>query len=231
MASYAHWDEKTGRYALGPPLIPAQEIYKPEETLNPAFEISYWNYGLKTAQLWRTRLGLPPEEKWNHILRHLASLPQNNGLYQNAENARNTFEDAAQRKDHPMMLGAYGMLPNNSVDVELMRATLDRVLESWDWSSTWGWDYPMIAMTAARVGRPELAIQALMMDAPKNRYLNNGHNYQNERLPLYLPGNGGLLAAVAMMAAGWEGAPPGDAPGFPKDGNWDVWYEGLHPLP
>jgi protein-glucosylgalactosylhydroxylysine glucosidase len=70
-----------------------------------------------------------------------------------------------------------------------------------------------------------------MMDAPKNRYLPNGHNYQDDRLPLYLPGNGGLLAAVAMMAAGWDGAPPVEAPGFPKDGNWTVRYEGIHPIP
>jgi hypothetical protein len=231
MASYAHWDDKTGRYVLGPPLIPAQEIYRPEETSNPAFELAYWNFGLKTAQRWRNRLGLPPVEKWDHVLKHLSPLPQNNGLYQNAEIALNTFEDATQRKDHPMVLGAFGMLADDSVNVEKMRLTLERVLQSWDWQSTWGWDYPLIAMTAARVGRPDLAIQALMMDAPKNRYLNNGHNYQDARLPLYLPGNGGLLTAIAMMAAGWEGAPQMEAPGFPKDGNWVVRYEGLHPMP
>ena len=231
MASYAHWDSTTGRYVLGPPLIPAQEIYRPEETINPAFELAYWQFGLEAAQQWRNRLGLPPIEKWDHVLQHLSPLPQRNGLYQNAEMALNTFEDAAQRKDHPMVLGAFGMLANNSVNTETMRATLERVMQSWDWQSTWGWDYPLIAMTAARVGRPDLAIQALVMDAPKNRYLNNGHNYQDARLPIYLPGNGGLLAAIAMMAAGWEGAPKLDAPGFPKDGNWVVRYEGLHPLP
>jgi hypothetical protein len=58
------------------------------------------------------------------------------------------------------------------------------------------------------------------MDTPKNRYLPNGHNYQREGLTIYLPGNGGLLAAVAMMAAGWDGA-SGHAPGFPRD-RWRV---------
>jgi hypothetical protein len=130
-----------------------------------------------------------------------------------------------------MLLGAFGMLPNDSINIEKMRNTLDRVMQSWDWQSTWGWDYPLIAMTAARVGRPEIAIQALMLDVPKNRYLNNGHNYQDDRLPVYLPGNGGLLAAVAMMAAGWDGAPDFEAPGFPKDGNWVVRHEGIFPLP
>ena len=112
-----------------------------------------------------------------------------------------------------------------------MSATVEKVMQSWDLQSTWGWDYPLIAMTAARVGRPEIAVQALLLDVPKNRYLNNGHNYQDNRLPVYLPGNGGLLTAVAMMAAGWEGSPPVEAPGFPKDGNWIVRYEGLHPFP
>jgi hypothetical protein len=112
----------------------------------------------------------------------------------------------------------------------MMRKTLEKVMSSWNWERTWGWDYPLIAMTAARVGRPELAIEALLMNVQKNTYLNNGHNYQDERLPIYLPGNGALLAAVAMMAAGWDGAPNDHAPGFPKDGNWVVRYEGLKPL-
>jgi len=231
MASYAHWDDPTARYVLGPPLIPAQEIYKPEETLNPSFELAYWRFGLKTANAWRERLGLPRNERWDHVLRFLAPLPQKNGLYQNAENAMNTFEDAAQRRDHPALLGAFGMLPGDSADVDRMRRTVERVLQSWDWQSSWGWDYALIAMTAARTGRPDLALYALLLDAPKNRYLPNGHNYQDRRLPVYLPGNGGLLAAVAMMAAGWDGAPDVDAPGFPKDGNWVVKTEGLHPLP
>ncbi|GAA4455957.1 hypothetical protein GCM10023170_049880 [Phytohabitans houttuyneae] len=62
----------------------------------------------------------------------------------------------------------------------------------------------------------------------KNTQLPNGHNRQTPSLPISLPGNGSLLAAVALMAAGWEGGPP--APGFPTEG-WDVRHEGLHPSP
>ena len=231
MASYAHWDSENNRYVLGPPLIPAQEIYKPDSTTNPAFELSYWLYGLKTAQKWRERLGLSPVKKWNDVIEHLSKLPENNGLYQNAENALNTFEDKFNRNDHPTLLAAFGMLPYDSIDVDEMQNTLDKVMESWSWETTWGWDYPLIAMTAARVGEPEVAIDALLMDVQKNTYLNNGHNYQDERLPIYLPGNGALLTAVAMMAAGWDGAPDIPAPGFPQNGNWVVKYEGLNPLP
>jgi hypothetical protein len=30
-----------------------------------------------------------------------------------------------------------------------------------------------------------------------------------------------------MMAAGWDGAPDKNAPGFPSDGSWIVKWEGL----
>jgi protein-glucosylgalactosylhydroxylysine glucosidase len=70
-----------------------------------------------------------------------------------------------------------------------------------------------------------------MRDTPKNTYLTNGHNYQDERLPLYLPGNGGLLHAVAAMVAGWDGAPKRANPGFPANGKWRIRSEGLLPVP
>ncbi len=231
MASFAVWDEETERYVLGPPLIPAQEVYPPTETYNSTFELSYWAFGLKTAQQWRERLGLERVEKWDHVIQHLSALPTNNGFYQNAENALDTFENEFNRNDHPTVLGAYGMLPNDHVDVDMMRKTLEQVMVSWNWQRTWGWDYPLVAMTATRVGRPDIALDALLMDVPKNTYLNNGHNWQSDRLPLYLPGNGGLLTAIAMMTAAWDGAPHIHAPGFPQDGRWIVQFENIEKMP
>jgi len=108
-----------------------------------------------------------------------------------------------------------------TVDRETMRRTLHRVLREWKWTDTWGWDFPMVAMTAARLGEPDTAIDALFIDSPKNLWLPNGHNWQRANLPLYLPGNGGLLAATAMMACAWDG--------FPKR-KWNVRWEGLRPL-
>lgn len=45
------------------------------------------------------------------------------------------------------------------------------------------------------------------------------------------PGNGGLLYAMAMMAAGGDGAPDRPAPGFPADRSWVVKWEGLRKSP
>ena len=41
----------------------------------------------------------------------------------------------------------------------------------------------------------------------------------------------GLLMAVAMIVAGWDGGPIGHAPGFPTDGTWEVKAESLLPMP
>ena len=32
-------------------------------------------------------------------------------------------------------------------------------MEEWQWDETWGWDYPMSAMTAARLGEGGTAVR------------------------------------------------------------------------
>jgi protein-glucosylgalactosylhydroxylysine glucosidase len=128
----------------------------------------------------------------------LVALPVKDGVYLAHENCPQTFTE--RNRDHPSMLGALGVLPGTKVDRETMRRTLKKVFTEWKWADTWGWDFPMVAMTAASLGETGLAIDALMMDTPKNTWLANGHNWQRANLPLYLPGNGGLLLAIAHMA-------------------------------
>ena len=234
MASFAVWDQKREQYRIGPPLADAAELYYEdhEHQWNPTFEVAYWHWGLDTAQRWRQRLGLDRDSKWDHVITHLPPLTTRDGLYVAAETATGTFDDPGKNTSHPCFLVPLGMLNGAMADPTIMRATLLRVMKGWDWKNTWGWDYPMIAMTAARVGEGETALQALLMSEIKNTYLPNGHNFQMEHvLPLYLPGNGGLLYAVAMMAAGWDGAPKRHAPGFPDDGTWTVRWEGLGTAP
>jgi hypothetical protein len=129
--------------------------------------------------------------------------------------------------DHPSMLAALGFVPPTPViDPKVMRSSLAWVRDAWDWNTAWGWDFPVLAMCATRLGDPQAAVDCLLMEAAKNRYLVTGHNPQmGSLLPIYLPGNGGLLSAVALMIAGWDGA--GDLPGFPKDGTWTIAHEGF----
>jgi hypothetical protein len=224
MGSYPAGDQDCQRYVLGPAMIPAQESYGRYRAanLNPTFELAYWYWGLQTAQKWRQRLGLARNPDWERAMKLLSRPTVRDGVYTAIETPPYTIY-----RDHPSMVAAFGLVPPTPlIDPNIMKRTLDDVMQKWDWPSTWGWDYPMLAMTAARLGEPEKAVDALFIQSQKNRYLANGHNYQSARLPLYLPGNGGLLSAVAMMAAGWDGCPDRQAPGFPDNGKWNVQWEG-----
>lgn len=231
MASFVTYNEEDGSYHLTPPLIPAQELFDKKKATDPAFGLAYWHYALSIAQKWRKRLGLEPNKKWQDVLDHLAPLPVKNGFYLPTANAQEAYTNDKFRHDHPIITGVYGILPSKDlIDEEIMRNTYNEVLSHWDWESTWGWDYPMMAMAAARLGMPKKAVDALMMDVRKNTYLKNGHNYQGKRLRIYLPGNGGFLTAVAMMVAGWDGAER-KTPGFPDNGRWKIEWEGLKKMP
>jgi len=230
MASFATYDEQEIRYVLKG-LIPAQETLRASETVNPPFELSYWHYAMEVAQKWRERAGKPRNEQWDELIDKLSPLASKDGLYLAAEDAVDTYMDIRFTSDHPAVLGAMGILPHcKLIRPDYMKNTLDWIWDNWNWGKTWGWDYPMTAMCAARLGEPDKAVGALLMDKRTNTYLVNGHNYQDSRLRVYLPGNGGLLTAVAMMCAGWDGNTI-ENPGFPKDGTWDVKWEDLKMMP
>ena len=231
MADFATYDKENDRYLLKG-IIPAQETLKASETYNPPFELAYWHFALQLAQHWRERRGLERVTLWDDIIAKLSPLDKDEeSRYLAAESAPDTYNTLALISDHPAVLGAVGIFPAcRLVDNAVMKHTQEWIWEHWNWDKTWGWDYPMVAMNAARLGDPEHAVSALLMDKRTNTYLPNGHNYQDQRLRCYLPGNGGLLTAIALMCAGWDGCTEKN-PGFPKDGKWEVRWEGLSPMP
>jgi hypothetical protein len=226
MASFPSYNAQTKKYNLGKGLIPAQECFEAVNTFNPTYELAYWSWALQKAQLWKERLGLPRDKKWDTIINNLAPLPQLNGVYLATESTPDCYEPASRYlTDHPAVLGAYSSLPAvHGLDTTIMKNTLDTVWKVWKWNDTWGWDFPLVAMTAARLNVPEKAVDALLMPIKTNTYLVNGHNYQDDRLTIYLPGNGGVLNAVALMCTGAD-ADTAINIGFPKD--WKVKWEGL----
>jgi len=228
MASIPTYNPQTKKYNLGKGLIPAQECFDAVSTFNPTYELSYWSWALNIAQQWRLRLGLSREKKWDNIIQNLAPLPQVNGVYLAAENTPDCYQpNSKYLTDHPAVLGAYSSIPAaNGLDTIVMKQTYNLVLQKWNWNETWGWDYPLMAMTAARLHLPENAVDALLMPVRTNTYLVNGHNFQDERLTIYLPGNGGMLNAIAMMCTGTDADKIGNI-GFPENGNWKVKWEGL----
>jgi hypothetical protein len=230
MADYATHDEQTGIYHLEhdmPPSEQGQAITK-----DGVFDLAYWNWGLSQAQVWRERMGLKRNPQWDEVRLHLAPLPVDSGAFVHSAEWNDTYTKRAW--EHPDPIGVFGMLPSlKTVDPETAHRTVLKVWSRYNWNRCWGWDFPWIAMAAARSGEPNLAVDMLLKEAGlKNHYDERGVCTGGPMPPLpYLPGNGGLLYAVAMMAAGWDGAPTKNAPGFPADGSWTVRWEGLKPAP
>lgn len=225
MADNVFYDKKKNKYILGPPLVLVSENTIPFITQNPTFELSYWHYGLRTATKWCKRLGLPINKKWKKVLNNLAPLPIQDNVYVTYEGIKNMWQDFTF--EHPALTGVYGMLPGDGVNKKIFKRTLDKVLSKWNLKKIWGWDFPMMAMAAARIGCPKQAIDLLMQDTPNFKF--DEHGLATGGPFPYFPSNGSLLTAIAMMCAGWTGS-EGTAPGFPKDGTWKVRYENLLPL-
>jgi len=268
LASFLYYDQEQGRYILGPPIVPVQEVFPPLGTFNPTFELEYYRFGLATAQRWRERLQMPRSAEWDRVLEALSPLPQRDGLYLATESFPQLWDQARSHecsqggtkpecwnRDHPSFLAALGLLPGHGVDRETMRRTLRAVEEHWDLRQTWGWDFPLIAMTATRLHEPQKAIEFLFYDAKNNQFGATGMTprvhldaHADAFVPTssqqagpdrrgyrraaetYFPSNGSLLFAIALMAAGWDGEQE-SLPGFPKDGRWVVRAEGLKPVP
>ena len=195
---------------------------------DPSSELAYWRWGLDKAQEWRTRCGLAPDESWQTVRTDLAPLK----VEKDQEADASVYGWCAEwvhlgnkplNVGHPDLIGGFAFLPFvEGVDPRIATNTVRHIERTWNWKQCWGWDYPWFAMAAARTGQPELAVDLLLSEAAPNSYSERGINAN-----WYLPGNGGVLYAVGMMAAGWDGCPKRHAPGFPADGQWQVRWEGI----
>ena len=225
MADYPTLDARTGVYSLAFDMPPSEKAV----WSNTVFDLAYWRWGLNQAQVWRQRLGLARNAHWDEVRTHLVPVPVSDGVFVDYPGCTNTYTKTAW--EHPDPVGVLGMLPPiDGVDTATAHRTVLKVWKTWNWDNTWGWDCPWMAMAAARTGEPQIAVDALLKDSARNQFDQRGVNTGGP-CP-YLPGNGGLLYAVALMAAGWDGAPVGKhAPGFPNDGNWVVKWEGLKKAP
>ncbi|KAH9950701.1 Six-hairpin glycosidase-like protein [Amylocystis lapponica] len=227
MAAYTRYNASSGFYDLGPPMYVVSEDTSPNATRNPAFELAYWQLGLEMAQTWMGRLGEEAPASWSEVKEGLAPLPIQDGLYAVYEGIESGFwTDPAYTNSHPALVGLYGWLPPTAnVSLDIAKNTMERVWTTWNVSNLWGWDFPMLAMSAARNGDTEKAIEWLL--DPYFQFDDVGMPLGGAQVPTpYFPGSGGLLYAVAMMAAGWDGSTGGTAPGFPRQG-WEVKVESI----
>ncbi|KAF7377510.1 hypothetical protein MSAN_00173100 [Mycena sanguinolenta] len=226
MATFAWFNETTGFYDLGPPLYQVAEDNIFNNTYNPSFELAYWRLTLGFAETWLERLGETVPSNWTIVKNGLAKLPVNNGTYKVFEDVEDNFwTDPMYINDHPALAGLHGWLPpTEGLDLETSMLTTEKVWASWNVSNLWGWDFPQLAMSAARIGNQEQALEFLLH--PLFQFDDVGMPVGGVRVPTpYFPGSGALLYAIAMMAEGWDGS-SGNAPGFPAEG-WNVRAEGM----
>ena len=212
IASFVVFDPETGIYDVGPPLNDVHEGSELGGTKNTPYEVAYFRFGLQIANKWRERLGMQPDSLWSEIIAHMAPLESKDGRYR-----------------VPAIM--FAMLPlTQEVDTAILGNTVTQWVKKLPKTSC-SWAYPVAAMAAARAGHPDLAVDALLFPSICNTVSSAGYNYWAPSVTVYLPGNGALLEAVAMMAGGWDRAPKRNAPGFPDNGQWVVKSEGLQPLP
>ncbi|WP_187264392.1 hypothetical protein [Pontibacter beigongshangensis] len=233
LASYAFYDAATDRYILGPPIKSVNESTEENNTQNPSFELAQWYHGLQVAQQWRERLGMAREPLWDDIMSKLARLTVRDGKYVEIETDPDMYKRSGSFSS--AMLMALGYLPETPmVDKEVMKRTFEAILQRNGLNSFVSWSMGKGALTAARLGNQQTAVDILCNDSRQAHFHRSGYVQRPKEpmaCPAYLPVNSSFLAAVALMAAGWDGAPAQHAPGFPQDGSWQVRTEGLNRLP
>ncbi|KAF2827355.1 hypothetical protein CC86DRAFT_445355 [Ophiobolus disseminans] len=222
MASYAYLNASTGVYDLGPPMYPVSENTPPNATLNPTFELAYWRFGLAVASKWYARQNKTIPQKWTHVHDFLAPFPIEDGAYVTYEGIPDMWHNASYTEDHPGLLGIRGWLPPDPLlNLTTFNATIAKVHETWNFPFSYGWDFPLLAITEARNGDAEAAVRQLL--DVNNAFDELGMPEGGTRVPTpYFPAAAGLLLAVGMMAGGWDGRE-----GMVWPQGWDVQAEGF----
>jgi hypothetical protein len=237
LASFPVYNTVTKRYDLGPPVRSSPEGNEdPLQVYNPAYELVQFNVTLDIANTWRERLGMGRSEEYDTIRMNLAELPLTSmpdvGTVYNGNEAclPNLYTPGATNcqalSNHPGVLGALGAMPGDryNVDTATMNNTLSEIIAHWGWGHCWGWDEPLAALTALRLGRNSDAMDLILLNASTNTYGPTGINQPGSGgrgISAYFPGNGGTLLVVAAMAnlTGRVGT------GFPPQ--WGVEVEGF----
>ncbi len=140
MSAFAYWNGSTGLYDLGPPMYVVPEDTSPNVTVNPAFELAYWRFGLHLAEGWMNRLGKPIPLSWSLVKDNLAPLPIENGTYAVYEGIEtNFYTDPTYNSDHPSLVGLYGWLPPTpGLNISVVNATAEMIYATWNFTNCWG---------------------------------------------------------------------------------------------
>jgi hypothetical protein len=149
---------------------------------------------------WYKRQQLAVPKKLQHTFDHLAPYPVERGTYISYEGSQANPRLAT----NPAVAGIFGMLPaDDRLNMTLFRNTVAGVYSTWNSSASAGWEVPLLAMTAARMGDTDRAVDLILGAGFDDAGLPVG----DSRHPRRLSSNGGLLMVVAMLASGWSEIP------------------------
>jgi hypothetical protein len=245
IADMPFMNESSGFFELGPPTLGAEEFGDFMKIRKPTWETVYFAYVLDVANEWRELQGLARDAHYDAVAAGLGGLAldpaQAAPTYSfNAEAAccynrtcpPGRFggrDQCSTNGGHPSPAAVLGLLNGRrfgdryGVDQSTANNMIAAIANNWDWSSGggWGWDNPLVALGQIRnAWDPNAVVAMLLMNDTHNGYWRTGWNWQGGFT--YLPGNGGTLSAVAMMAGGTDTSP---ACNFPKD--WGAVCEGF----
>lgn len=186
-------------YVLDKPLIPVQECHLPEDADSPIFEVEYLRHSLLVGRKLYSYFKLEFPSLANEIIEKAIQPKIMQDVYLAHQGCEDTYTTYAN--DHPMVVFPYTYFKSERINDIIMSNTYQKVKDTYDLESFWGWDFAFMAMCAYHLNDLQEAISMLKYPATKNVYLKNGHNQQSirEDLPLYLPGNGALILAIASI--------------------------------
>nr|KAK5451284.1 hypothetical protein LTR18_001303 [Exophiala xenobiotica] len=225
MASYAFHNQSLNVLQLGPPIYPVSENTNPNSTVNPTFELAYWRWGLDIAAKWKQRLNETVPHVWTSVANSLPPMPVVDDTYVIYSGVSDMWNNPNLTSDHPSMAMIYGFIsPPPDFNLTIMNNTMHKIYAAWNWTESFGWDFPTVAMTAARLGDFDRAVDFLVH--PNFQFDDVGMQIGGSRVPTpYFPGSTSLLMAVAMMAGGWK-----DDAGLKFPPAWRVQAEGFKPM-
>ena len=160
MASFARWNKETKVYDLAPTPTHSEMGIEPAETKEP-------NAGASILALWiagghkmvRAATAAGPNEAATHRRQPCAVRRRTRWL----RLPRRGRPGLGRGAVNPAIVGIFGMLPSDDrLNMTLFRNTVANVYRTWNSSAFAGWELPLLAMTAARMGDPDRAVDLLL---------------------------------------------------------------------
>jgi len=226
MMSFVRFNSTTTKYDLPAPIHSMDMMSMnadDKDVRNPPFELAYWRFGLDIMAKWYDRQGFPVPANITKFYNGLAPFPMMDGSYIRFEGVDDMWSNSKSVSNHPAFAGMFGMLPPDPrLNMTAFQHSMAIVYGGWRITSNHTWDFPMLAMTAARSGDSSRAVDLLLHDT----FVFNqaGMSIAKESTTPHFASSGGLLMAVAMLANGWKEL---HGRHWPKD--WVCESEGFNP--